>query len=270
MFVRVERTSIAGRTLVDHHPALLLSAAPLFGWSLFGLLCYVGGAGAAAERPLPFVLLPVLLFVLLGFLFGLLIAGQRRAADDGGGNCERGAGRRARGGHGGQVSVPLLQSPARWEQGGRRVSAGRALVPWQVLGSAALGGAGRVGVGRQRGLLVGGDGRVGGDGQVAGRARGDAGGEGRAFGGGASLFLAAVERGGGGRGGGPPVAEVGDAGFLGRQRIDEVEIWLPLLKHAAEFSRVEGDRSGFTARYLKRCHLQYLGGGWHAVFGRVA
>lgn len=252
MFLRVKQTSIAGRTLVDDHSALFLSAAPLFGWSLFGLLCYMGGARAASKRPLPFVLLPVLLFVLLGFLFGLLIAGQRRAADDGGGNCERGARRRARGGHGGEVSVPLLQSPARWEQGGRRVSAGRALVHWQVLGSAALGGAGRVGVRRQRGLLVGGDGRVGGDGEVGGRARGDTGGEGRAFGGGTSLFLTAVKRGGGGRGGGPPVAEVGDAGFLGRQRINEVKIWLPLLKHAAQFSRVEGDRNRCTSKYLKR------------------
>lgn len=197
----MKQTSVAVRTFVDDDSALFLSTAPLFGWSLFGLLCYMRGACAASKRPLPFVPLSVLLFVLFGFLFGLLIAGQRRAADDGGGNCERGARRRARGGgrsgNGGEVSVALLQSPAWWEQAGRRVSAGRALVHWQVLGSAALGGAGRVGVRRQRGLLVGGDGRVGGDGEVGRRARGDTGGEGRAFGGGTSLLLTAVKGGGG-------------------------------------------------------------------------
>lgn len=137
--------------------------------------------------------------MLFGFLFELLIAGQRRAGD--GGDCEGGARRRARGGsrrgNGGEVSVRLLQSPAWWEQAGRRVSAGRALVHWQVLGSAALGGAGRVGVRRQHGLLVRGYGRVGGDGQVSGRARGDTGGEGRAFRGGTGPVLAAIKGGGG-------------------------------------------------------------------------
>lgn len=130
------------------------------------------------------------------------------------------------------MSVALLQRPARGKQAGRRVPAGRALVQRQVLGSAALGGAGRVGVRRQGGLLVRGYGGVGRDGEVGGGARGDTGGQGRAFRGGAAIVLAAIRRGGGGgRGGRPPVAEVGDAGFLGRQRINEVKIWLSLLKH---------------------------------------
>lgn len=191
------------RTFVDDHSALLLGAAPLFGSaSLLGLLCYARRTCAASLRPLPFVLLSILLFVLFGFLFELLIAGQRRAGDDGGGNCERGARRWAGGGsgpgNGRQVSVTFLQRPARRKQAGRRVPAGRALVQRQVLGSAALGGAGRVGVRRQGGLLVRGYGGVGGDGEVGGGARGDTGGQGRAFGGGAAIVLAAIRRGGGG------------------------------------------------------------------------
>lgn len=104
---------------------------------------------------------------------------------------------------------------------------------------------------RQRGLLVGGYGRVGGDGEVGRGARGDTGGEGRAFGDGTALVLAPIKHGGGGRGGRPSVAEVGDAGFLGRQRIDEVKICLPLLKHRAEFRQVEGERNRVTFKYLK-------------------
>lgn len=164
--MRLKLTSVAVGTFVDDDSALFLSTAPLSGSSLFRLLCCIRRTCAALNRPLPFVLLSILLFVLFGLLFEL-IAGQRRAADDGGGNRERGTRRRARGGswagNGGGLSVTLLQSSARWEQAGRRVSAGRALVHWQVLGSAALGGAGRVGVGRQRGLLVRGYRRMGGD-----------------------------------------------------------------------------------------------------------
>lgn len=89
VWLGLKRTSVAVRTFVDHHSALFLGAAPLFGsTSLFRLLCYIRRTCAASLRPLPFVLLSILLFVLFGFLFELLVAGQRRAGDDGGGNCE--------------------------------------------------------------------------------------------------------------------------------------------------------------------------------------
>lgn len=82
---------------------------------------------------------------------------------------------------------------------------------------------------------------------------------------GTALFLTPIKRGGGGRRDRPSVAEVGDAGFLGRQRIDEVKIWLSLLKHAAESSQMQSDIQVFKRRYLR-----YLRGRWDAVFGRTA
>lgn len=106
------QTSVAVRTFAGDDSALFLSAVPLFGsTSLFGLLCYIRRTCAASFHPLPFVLL----FVLFGFLFEFFIAGQRRAGDDGGGNCERGTRGRAGGGsgsrNGSEVSVTFLQAP---------------------------------------------------------------------------------------------------------------------------------------------------------------
>lgn len=97
--------------------------------------------------------------------------------------------------------VALRRGPARGEGAGRWVSAGGALVHRQVLGAAALRGAGRVGVGGWAGLLVRRCGRVGRNGEVGGRARWKGGGEGRAFGAGTAVLLAVV-RGRGGCGGG--------------------------------------------------------------------
>lgn len=87
------------RILVDNFIILLLSTASLFGFTtLLGLLCYLWRTTAASFRP--FLPLSILVFVLLGFLFELLVgaARQSRAGDDRGGNCERGARRRAGGG----------------------------------------------------------------------------------------------------------------------------------------------------------------------------
>lgn len=102
--------------------------------------------------------------------------------------------------------VALRRGPVGGEGAGRRVSAGGALVHRQVLGAAALRGAGRVGVGGRAGLLVRRCGRVGRDGEVGGRARRVGGREGRALGAGTALLLAMVGgrggRGGGGGGGG--------------------------------------------------------------------
>lgn len=86
--------------------------------------------------------------MLLGFLFRLLVsaAGQRRAGDDSGGNCEGRARRGARrgGGRGNRDVMPIAfrHGPVGGEGAGRRVSAGRALVHGQVLGATALRGAG--------------------------------------------------------------------------------------------------------------------------------
>lgn len=171
------------RILADCVSTLLLSTALLFGSaSLFSWLCYTGRAGAASFPPLPFFPLPILVFMLLGFLFRLLVsaAGQRWAGDNSGGNCEgrarRGARRGGGRGHGDVTPIAFLHGPVRREGARRRVSAGGALVHGQVLGATALRGAGRVGVGGRAGLLVRRCRRVGRDGEMGGRARGDVGG----------------------------------------------------------------------------------------------
>lgn len=229
------------RDLVDDFfssSCLFLGVALPFGFAtVYGGLSGAGRTPATFVRPLPFVPLSILIFVLLGFLLHLLVgaAGRGGAADDSGGDCEGGArggwkrrgwkrrGRRragggSRSGDGGPVAV--LRGPVR----GEGVPAGGALVHGQVLGAAALGGAGGVGVGGRAGLLVRRGGGVRRDGEMGGGARGDVGGEGRALGAGASLGSV------GGGGGGPPAAEVGDPGFLGGQRVDEVKVWLELLE----------------------------------------
>lgn len=84
MFVKIFTDSVS--TL-----AVLLGTALLFGSAgLLGRLRYVGRTRAAPFPPLPFFPLPILVFMLLGFLLRLLAcaAGQRRAGDDSGGNCE--------------------------------------------------------------------------------------------------------------------------------------------------------------------------------------
>ncbi len=91
LIVRQKHTLIFVRVLVGNFSALFLSTAPLFGSaSLFSRLCYTGRTSAASFRSFPFLPLSILLFVLLGFLFKLLVgtAGQGRAGDDCGGNCE--------------------------------------------------------------------------------------------------------------------------------------------------------------------------------------
>lgn len=87
MFVRIFTDSVS--TL-----AILLSTALLLGSA--GLLSRPWSAERAGAAPLPpllFFPLPILVFMLLGFLLRLLAcgAGQRRAGDDGGGNGEGGA-----------------------------------------------------------------------------------------------------------------------------------------------------------------------------------
>lgn len=91
LIISETHTLIFVRSLVYNLSALFLSTAPLFGsTSLFSRLCYTGRTSAASLRPFPFLPLSILLFVLLGFLFNLLVgaAGQGRAGDDSGGNCE--------------------------------------------------------------------------------------------------------------------------------------------------------------------------------------
>lgn len=100
------------------------------------------------------------------------------------------------------------------------------------------------------------------------RARGDVGGEGRALGAGAALLLAAV-RGGGGRGW-PSIAEVGDTGFLGGQRINKVKVCLAFLEENTQncLKNVIPHRVG---RVLDGVFLlRYLGGCGYALFGRTA
>lgn len=66
--MKQKQTSVAVRALVDDESSLL-STAPLFGSSLFGLFCYIRRTCAAPLRLLSFVLLSIFLFVLFGFLF---------------------------------------------------------------------------------------------------------------------------------------------------------------------------------------------------------
>ena len=78
------------RILVDNFSFRFLRTALLFGpTTLLSLLCYTGRT-TASFRPFPFLPLSILIFVLFGFLLELLggTAGQGRAADDSGGNCE--------------------------------------------------------------------------------------------------------------------------------------------------------------------------------------
>lgn len=87
----MKHTMIFVRVSVDNFSLLFLSTAPLFGFAtLLGPLGHSRRTTAAFVRPFPFLLLSILVFVLLGFLFDLLVgtAGQRRAGDDSGGNCE--------------------------------------------------------------------------------------------------------------------------------------------------------------------------------------
>lgn len=234
MFVRIFTDSVSAL-------AVLLGTALLLGAvALLGDLRSAQRARAAPFPPLLFFPLPILVFMLLGFLLGLLVCavGQRRAGDDGGGNSEGGA-RRGGGRGGGEVLQPvaLRRGPVGCKGAGWWVPAWGALVHRQVLGAAALRGAGRVGVGGRAGLLVRRCGRVGRDGEVGGRgAQRERGGERRAFGAGTALLLAVVGGrggcggGGGWRRGGPSVGEVGDAGFLWGQRVDEVKAWRTLLR----------------------------------------
>lgn len=91
MVTRQKHTLIFVRIFVNNFLLLLLSTAPLFGFTtLHSPLCHTGRTTAASFRPFPSLLLPILIFVLLGFLFDLLVgaAGQRGAGDDSGGNRE--------------------------------------------------------------------------------------------------------------------------------------------------------------------------------------
>lgn len=91
LIIHLRQTFSFVRILIDNFSAVFFRTASLFdSTSLFSLLCYVGRASAATFRPFPFLPLSILVFVLLGFLFKLLVgtAGQRRAGDDSGGNCE--------------------------------------------------------------------------------------------------------------------------------------------------------------------------------------
>ena len=79
------------RIFVNNFSLLFISTAPLFGFTtLLSPLSHTGRTTAASFGLFPFLLLTILVFVLLGFLFDLLVgtAGQRRAGDDSGGNCE--------------------------------------------------------------------------------------------------------------------------------------------------------------------------------------
>lgn len=160
-------TLIFVRIFLNSYLDVFLSAAPLSHPAT--LLCHRIRRNAAGSsfRLFPFDPLTVLVFVLLGFL--PCTARQRRAGDNSGGNCERGAGGRAgRGGFsGGRVLTALLQGAGEGAQ--RGVSAGRALVHGQVLSAAAFRGAGGVGVGSWAELPMRRRRRVGRYGEMGGR-----------------------------------------------------------------------------------------------------
>lgn len=54
---------------------------------------------------------------------------------------------------------------------------------------------------------------------------------------------------------------MGDAGFLGSQRIDEIKIWLSLLKSTDEFSQTQSEQNRITFK-----HLLLIPGGMKVFF----